>query len=132
MIDLHNQNEVNLKKFWSFIKSKKKENSGVALLMKNGIVHSDSQAKAKADILSTQFSSIFTNGNASNSPSLGVNRYSELPHITVYVVGMRKLLEAIKPHKATGPAGIPATLLKDYAADLAPALSYIYRASLNQ
>ena len=35
------------------IKSKKKENSGVAPLMKNGPVHSDSHAKA--DILNMQF-----------------------------------------------------------------------------
>ena len=49
MLDANNQNEVNLKKFWSFIKSKKKENSGVAPLLKNGTVHSNSQAKA--DIL---------------------------------------------------------------------------------
>ena len=130
MLDENNQNEVNLKKFWSFIKSKKKENSGVAPLMKNGTVHSDSQAKA--DILNMQFSSVFTIGNASNAPSLGVSTYSELPHITVYVAGVRKLLEDIKPHKATGPDGIPAKLLKDYAADLAPVLSHIYQASLNQ
>ena len=71
MLDENNQNEVNLKKFWSFIKSKKKENSGVAPLMKNGTVHSDSQAKA--DILNMQFSSVFNIGNASNAPSLGVS-----------------------------------------------------------
>ena len=130
MLDENNQNEVNLKKFWSFIKSKKKENSGVAPLMKNGTVHSDSQAKA--DILNMQFSSVFTTGNASNAPSLGVSPYSELPHITVSVAGVRKLLEDIKPHKATGPDGIPARLLKDYAAGLAPVLSHIYQASLNQ
>ena len=96
--------------------------------MKNGTVHSDSQAKA--DILNMQFSSVFTIGNASNVPSLGVSPYSELPHITVYVAGVRTLLEAITPHKATGPDGIPARLLTDYAADLAPVLSHIYQASL--
>ena len=130
MLDENNQNEINLKKFWSFIKSKKKENSGVDALMKNGTVHSDSQAKA--DILNMQFSSVFTIGNASNTPSLGVSPYSELPHITVCVAGVKKLLEGIKPHKATGPDGIPARLLKDYAADLAPVLSHIHQASLNQ
>ena len=98
--------------------------------MKNGPVHIDSQAKA--DILNMQFSPVFTIGNASNSPSLGVSPYNELPHITVSEAGVRQLLEYIKPHKATGPDGIPARLLKDYAADLAPVLSHIYQASLNQ
>ena len=62
------------------------ENSGVAPLMKNGTVHSDSQAKA--DILSMQVSSVFTIGNAN--------------YRIVSVAGVRTLLEAIKPHKATG------------------------------
>ena len=48
------------------------------------------------------------------------------------IAGVRKLLEAIKHHKATGPDGIPARLLKDYAFELAPVLSHIYQASLNQ
>ena len=130
MLDENNQNEVNLKKFWSFIKSKKKENSEVVPLMKNGTVHSDSQAKA--DILNMQFSTVFTIGNASNAPSLGVSTYSELPHITVSVAGVRKLLEDIKPHKATGPDGIPTRLLKDYAPDLAPVLSHIYQEEFQQ
>ena len=49
MLDENNQNEVNLKTFWSFVKSKKKENNGVAPHMKNDTVHNDSQTKA--DIL---------------------------------------------------------------------------------
>jgi len=48
-----------------------------------------------------------------------VSPYTELPHITVSIAE-QKLLEDIKSHKATGPDGIPARLLKDYAADLAP------------
>ena len=54
MIGESNQNGGNLKKFWSFTKSKKNDNSGVAPLKKNGIVHSDSQNKA--DILNTVIS----------------------------------------------------------------------------
>ena len=67
-----------------------------------------------------------------NAPSLGMSPHSELQHITVSVAGVRTLLKAITPHKATGPDGIPARLLKAYAADLAPVLSHIYQASLNQ
>ena len=104
-----NQNGGNLKKFWSFIKSKKKDNSGLAPLKKNDIVHRDSQTKA--DILNTQFSSVFMKGGKSNVPNLGTSKYSVLPDITV-----RKLLEAVTPHKATGPDAISARLLKDYAA----------------
>ena len=97
MIGESNQNGGNLKKFWSFIKSKKNDNSGVAPLKKNGIVHSDSQTKA--DILNTQFSSVFTKGGKSNVPNLGTCKYSVLPDITVRETGVRKLLEAVNPIK---------------------------------
>ena len=122
MIGESNQNGGNLKKFWSFIKSKKNDNSGVAPLKKNGIVHSDSQTKA--DILNTQFSTVFMKGGKINCDTL--------PDITVCETGVRKLLEAVKPHKATGPDAIPARLLKDYAAEIAPVLTLIYQSSLDQ
>ena len=40
---------------------------------------------------------------------------------TVCETGMRK---AVKPHKATGSDAIPARLLKDYAAEIAPVGPY--------
>ena len=130
MIGESNQNWGNLKKFWSFIKSKKNDNSGVAPLKKNGIVHSDSHTKV--DILNTQFSSVFTKGGKINVPNLGTRKYSVLPDITVCETGVRKLLEAVKPHKTTGPDAIPARLMKDCAAEIAPVLTIIYQASLDQ
>ena len=65
-------------------------------------------------------------------PNLGTCKYSFLPDITECETGVRKLLDAIKPHKATGPDVIPARLLKDYAAEIAPLLMLIYQASLDQ
>ena len=88
-----------MKMFWPFIKSKNKENSGVAPLLKKGIVHSDSHAEA--DILHMQLSSVFTDGAASNAPSLGVSPYSVLSHTVLYVSEVRTLLEIIKPYKVT-------------------------------
>ena len=130
MIGVSNQNGGNLKKFWYFIKSKKNDNSGVAPLKNNDIVQSDSQTKA--DILNTQFSSVFMKGDKSNVPNLGTSKYTVLPDITVCETGVRKILEAVKPHKATGPDTIPARLLKDYAGEIAPVLTLIYQASLDQ
>ena len=65
-------------------------------------------------------------------PYLGTSKYSVLPDITVYETGVRKLLGTVKPHKVTGPDSIPVRLLKDYAAEIAPVLTLIYQASLNQ
>ncbi len=49
----------NPKRFWSYIKSKRCENSGVAPLMKDGTLQSDSSTKA--NMLNNQFVSVFTN-----------------------------------------------------------------------
>ena len=75
MLDVHNQTEDNPRKFSSFMTSKKKENSGFASLMKNGTVHSDSQAKA--DILNIQLP-VFTGGDKSNAFSLGMSPYKRI------------------------------------------------------
>ena len=54
------------KNFWSFIKSKRCDNSSMAPLMKNGILHSDSESKA--NILNDQFTSVFTNEDTATLP----------------------------------------------------------------
>ena len=46
--------------------------------------------------------------------------------------GVSKLLRNLKPHKATGPDGIPARLLKETAIEIAPAVSLLFQTSLDQ
>ena len=52
--------------------------------------------------------------------------------INVAVEGVASLLANLDPSKASGPDGIPARFLKDMANDLAPSLTLIYQASLQQ
>ena len=52
--------------------------------------------------------------------------------ISVAVEGVASLLANLDPCKASGPDGIPARYLKDMANDLAPSLTLIYQASLQQ
>ena len=58
--------------------------------------------------------------------------FEAMPGIDIHVNGVAKLLRGIKAHKATGPNAIPARLLKEAADQLAPILTSIYRASLQQ
>ena len=55
-----------------------------------------------------------------------------MPPITVHINGVTKLLSDIKPYKSSGPDGIPAFLLKEVALQLAPPLTLVFQASLNQ
>ena len=102
---------ANPKRFYSFIKSKKNENQGVApLRAKTGITHCDSATKA--NILNEQFSSVFNKGeDSSNIPSMGPSPHPTIGNIIVTEKGVQKLLAALEPHKASGPDQIPARLL---------------------
>ncbi|KAK3094514.1 hypothetical protein FSP39_002723, partial [Pinctada imbricata] len=120
----------NPKKFWSYVKGKKQESTGVAPLRSaDGLIHSDSETKA--NILNSQFKSVYTREDLTTLPDKGPSPYSEMPPITITLNGVIKLLQNLQPHKATGPDSIPARLLKELSVELAPALSHIYQISLN-
>ena len=50
----------------------------------------------------------------------------------IHAGSVAKLLSDLQGHKAHGPDGIPARLLKETAYDMAPLLTHTYKASLHQ
>ena len=119
--------KANPKKFWSHVKSKRCEATGVSPLKQNGITHIN--PKAKANILNNQFASVFTIDGTSDLPDLGPSPYPSMEDITITNQGIVKLLKNLNPHKATGPDGVPAKLLKVVAEEIAPAITLLYQAS---
>lgn len=122
--------EASPKLFWNYIKNKKNDRCGVAPLKRNGLTFSDSTTKA--NILNSQFSSVFTSEDLSNMPSMGKSSTPDIQPITIHHTGVTKLLSSLNPHKATAPDSIPARLLKETAKEITPALSLIFQASTNQ
>ena len=114
----------------AFIKANRCDQTGVAHLKEGNLLHSD--PKAKADVLNRQFASVFTSDNTSDLPDLGHSPNSSMNDIIINNQGIVKLLKNLNSHKATGPDGIPARLLKETAAEIAPAITLLYQASLNQ
>jgi uncharacterized protein (DUF2252 family) len=97
----------NNKQFYSYIKSKKLDASGISPLRDNqGYLHSE--AKDKAEILNAQFKSVYTQEDHTNIPHKGPSRYYAMQNITITENGLYKFLRNIKPHKATGPDNIHA------------------------
>ena len=118
------------KRFWSFIKSKKQDNSGAAPLRGNdGLIYSDSNNKA--DILNTQFKSAYTQEDQSSLPDLGQSSTPSMPDISISFKGVHKLLSELKIHKTAGPDSISPRLLRKVADSIAPARIRIYQASLD-
>ena len=118
-----------LKRFWHFIKSRKKDSTGVAPLKNEGLTFFDSVNKA--NIMGEQFSSVFTQEDVPELPDLGQSRTPSAPPIKVNTKGVLKLLKDIKPHKATGPDNIPGRLLRKDALELAPGLAHLFQISID-
>ncbi|MCG8078128.1 MAG: reverse transcriptase family protein, partial [Candidatus Thiodiazotropha taylori] len=120
----------NPKKLYSLVKGKRCDSSGVSPLKSGGLTHSD--PATKATILNSQFSSVFTQEDTTNIPSLGNSPYPAMHNFSIGIEGVRKLLADLDSHKSTGPDNIPTRFLKEYADDLAPALTLIFSASVSQ
>ena len=95
------------KKFWSFVKSLKKDAFGINSLRENGILKTDTLDKA--NICNRQFESAFTRESDTEIPSKGT-----------YI------------HKASGPDGLSARVLKECSSEISPMLALIYNESLAQ
>jgi len=122
--------EKNPKKLYTFINGKRCESSGVPVLKKGGIGFSD--PATKASILNEQFSSVFTQEDTSHIPTIDGTPYPTMKPFTITTHGILQLLRGLDPHKAQGPDNIPTRLLKDFAFELAPAVTLLFQASLKQ
>ena len=120
----------NSKKFWSFIKSKRKDQCEVPPLVHNGVTHTDNLTKA--DILNKQFASVFTNEDTSYIPKLQGVPYPTIQSVQIYQDGVIQLLQQLDNSKAYGYDNIPGRLLKEFAFELSSPLTLIFQASLKQ
>ena len=117
------------KRFWSFIKSLRKDSSGIAPLKENGRLHAE--PKDKADILNRQYESTWTKEDKSSIPSPDGTPFPSMPEIEVINEGVVKLLLKLNPNKASGPDLLPARVLKEMATEIGPFLTIIFQKSFD-
>ena len=118
------------KPFWNYMKAKKQDNIGVAPLKSNGGLTNDS--KEKEEILNNQFKSVFTKLDPNSQiPPLKKRSTSNISKLDITSEGVHKLLKNVNPSKAMGPDGIPNTVLKTCAEELAPSISAIFQKSID-
>ena len=101
---------------------------GIASLRENGILKTDT--KEKANICNRQFQSAFTREGDSDPPSKGASLFSPMGDITVDPKGVAKLLDGLNVHKAPGPDGLNARVLKECSNEISPILALIFNESL--
>ena len=125
--------------FYTFIKHKRTDSSGVAPLKSNGSTFTD--PTQQATVLNQQFESVFSRPKALSLKFLaelelwfqGIKPKNVIgmPEITITVNGVEGLLKGLNPNKASGPDEISPRLLKELHVELAPILTKIYRSSLS-
>ena len=117
------------KRFWSYIKSLKTNGSGVNTLFVNDCEIQD--AKGKAEALSNQYCSVFTDEDLTDIPSMSGIAYPTISDINIDVEGVDNLLKNINVKKASGPDGVSSQILRDLSEELSPVIVKIFSQSLN-
>ena len=84
------------------MKHAQSDGCGIAPLLKNGLLVSDS--KVKAEILNAQFEAVFTqDGDIPDNLLPSSSPYPTAPEVNITENGVRKLLLKLNIHKACGP-----------------------------
>ena len=107
-----------------------KDAFGIKSLRENGILKTDTLHKA--NICNKQFESAFTRESDSEIQCKGTSPFTPMGEITVDPKVVLKLLNSLNIHKAPGPDGLSARVLKECSSDITPILTLIYNESLAQ
>ena len=84
--DPDQEHQPKQKRFWAYIKSLRKDSSGIAPLKDNGTLHAD--AKDKADILNRQYESTWTREDTTSIPTPDGTPFPSMPEIKVTCEGV--------------------------------------------
>ena len=107
-----------VKRAWSYLKLLRTDSIGIPTLFCDNRVCSSNQAKTEA--LRGHYESVFTKESLEDIPSMPASPFSDMPYIYFSSPGILKQLGAIRPDKAYCPDQLPARILREAAAELAP------------
>ncbi len=119
--------EGDSKRFYSYLRLKCTENINIPVLSTAGQHHVTDTSKAEA--LSQQFLSTFTQEDTDNMPSISHQQFNSIQEIIFTQNGITKLLQQIRPGKAAGPDELPARVLKEMACEISGMLTFLFQQS---
>ena len=118
------------KKYWKYVKARKRETVGVSTLKVNGETIENSKGKAEA--LNEQFKSVFTKEDLDNFPEIDDSGTPDIPNLNISTKGLIQLLKAVNPNKSNGPDNISCRILKEAAESISPYLQLIFIKSIEE
>ena len=120
----------NPKRFWTFLKCIKGKHGTIPHLMDDGRKVTDDAGKA--EVLSRVFAEKFTNHRVTELPAAPDYPLDRLQTFTVAAGAVRAVLDSISPHKACGPDGVSARVIRECSTEIAVPLTIICQLSLDQ
>ena len=115
------------KRFWSYIKSLKKDYASIGSLKHDGKLITDTIGKA--EILNNQFQSVFTKDPDIVPPNKGPIPHPQMAPFQISIADVTKLIKGLYIHKAAGPDQINGRVLKECRDACAPILQLIFQKS---
>jgi len=120
----------NKKPFFAYVKRKTKSRQGVGPL-KTGDGRTVTDDCDMAEMLNGFFSSVFTREDVSSIPAADAAEAPPLERIRITEWEVRKAIRKLKKDSAAGPDEMGPRLLQELEDSVAPALTIIFRQSLN-
>ena len=120
---------ANPKRFWGMVKSKYKNKTSPTLL--KFLDKSETSPCGKANLLNQFFHSNFTYDDQTTLPHINAFTHPDLMVFTFDIPEVRLLLETLNTSKAAGTDELPAKILRECAAELAPSLTQLYNLALS-
>ena len=112
----------NNKPFWKYVKSPKQETFGISALKSNGNVIT--VILSKAEILNSQFKSVFTPQSGNPFPQLPGTQFPKIKPLHISENGVFMLLDRIDVSKSSGPDKLPGRLLQSLAKKITPVVHF--------
>ena len=97
---------------------------------RDGSLETDS--KIKANLLSEQYKSVFTEEDINQIPDKGASPYPIIKDLEITLPGIVKMLKNLDIKKAIGPDLVPTRTLKEYADIIAPMLHHLFSQSVRR
>ena len=119
------------KQFWRFIKTLRKDSSGIPALRNRETGDLETDSKQKAEVLNSEYQRQFTQERLSDLPIEEESVIPPMPDIVITEEGVPKMLKNLNPHKAVGPDEISPWVLRNTAEEIAGALTILFQLSLD-
>ena len=124
--EIKNDNKL----FWRYVNSQRNSKTTIPdLKRKDGTLTSDD--KEKAELLNEQFTSVFTDEDITNIPTIDpLPVDTKLENIDIKIHDVQKLLKGLRTQKSCGPDGVHPYLLKNPSDLMAIPLTLIYNLTI--